>query len=219
MRLRPFQRAFVRGATAPGVSTAALSLPRGNGKSALAAHLLARVLTPGDRLFRAGTEAALCAATLKQARIVYRFARAELEPRGGYRFMDSANRCRILHVRTGTALEAIGSNGKAAFGLVGCPWVIADEPGAWEVVGGELMHDAIETAKGKPGSPLRVVYIGTLAPARSGWWHDLVDGGTGGSAYVQLLQGEREKRPGRSPNCSRSRRTAETAETMTRSRR
>ena len=30
-KLRPFQRAFIRGATAPGIDTAALSTPRGSG--------------------------------------------------------------------------------------------------------------------------------------------------------------------------------------------
>ena len=78
-------------------------------------------------------------------------------------------------------------------GLVGCPWVIADEPGAWETIGGQLVHDAIETAKGKPGSPLRVVYIGTLAPAVGGWWHDLIADGSHGSTYVQALQGDPDK--------------------------
>ena len=89
MELRPFQRRFVRAATAPGVDTAALSLPRGNGKSALAGHLVARILDPDDRLFRRGTESVLCAASIEQARIVFRFAREALEPRGGYRFLDS----------------------------------------------------------------------------------------------------------------------------------
>ena len=41
------------------------------------------------------------------------------------------------------------------------PLVVADEPGAWENNGGELLHDAVQTAQGKPGSPLRAVYIGT----------------------------------------------------------
>ena len=65
--------------------------------------------------------------------------------------------------------------------------------GAWEVNGGQLLHDAIETAKGKPGSPLTAVYIGTLAPATGGWWHDLVDAGSHGSTYVQALQGDPKK--------------------------
>ena len=38
--LRTFQKQFVRRALAPGVDVAALSIPRGNGKSWLAAHLL-----------------------------------------------------------------------------------------------------------------------------------------------------------------------------------
>ena len=37
------------------------------------------------------------------------------------------------------------------------------------------------------------MYIGTLAPAESGWWHDLIDGGSYGGVYVQSLQGELEK--------------------------
>ena len=36
-------------------------------------------------------------------------------------------------------------------GIVNCPLLVADEPGAWETVGGQLMSDAIETALGKAG--------------------------------------------------------------------
>ena len=191
--LRPFQRRFIAAATAPGIDTAALSLPRGNGKSWLAGHLAARVLDPEDDLFRPGTESVLCAASIEQARIVFRFARAELEPRGGYRFLDSHTRIGIVHKATNTRLRVIGSNGKTAMGLVGCPWAICDEPGAWETNGGTLLHDAVETAKGKPGSPLRAIYIGTLAPAVSGWWHDMIADGTRGSRFVQALQGDPER--------------------------
>ena len=55
------------------------------------------------------------------------------------------------------------------------------------------MFDAISTATGKPGSPLKALFIGTLAPAQGGWWHDLVGGGSKGSTYVKLLQGDRDK--------------------------
>lgn len=191
--LRPFQRRFVRAATAPGIDTAALSLPRGNGKSSLAGYLVTRILTPGDKLFRRGTESVLCAANLVQARIVFRFARAALESAGGYRFRDSANQIGITHEATGTAIRLIGSNGKGAMGLVGCPWVIADEPGAWEIAGGQLMHDAIEFAKGKPGSPLRSLYLGTIAPSTAGWWADMVEDGSYGSTVVHALCGDPER--------------------------
>ena len=115
-----------------------------------------------------------------------------LSPTGAYRFLDSFTRCAVTHRATNTRLRVIGSNGKTAFGLVGCPWAICDEPGSWEVNGGQLLHDAIETAKGKPNSPLRSIYIGTLAPSTRGWWHDLVNGGSHGSTYVQSLQGDRK---------------------------
>ena len=82
-KMRPFQSRFVQGATAPEVDTAALSLPRGNGKSWLAAHLLTRCLTPGDPLHVPGSEYLLCAASIEQARLCYRFIRADLEPVGG----------------------------------------------------------------------------------------------------------------------------------------
>ena len=191
--LRPFQNRFIRAATAPGIDTAIWSAPRGNGKSWLAGHLASRIMDPSDPLFRPDTESVLCAASIEQARIVFRFARSTLEPRGGYRFLDSHTRIGIVHRESNTRLRVIGSNGRTAMGLVNCPWAICDEPGAWEVNGGQLLHDVIETAKGKPGSPLRAVYIGTLAPATSGWWHDLVADGTHGSVYVQALQGDRER--------------------------
>ena len=53
--LRAFQTRFIKAATAPGIDTAAMSLPRGNGKSFLASQILTRVLMPGDDLFRPGT--------------------------------------------------------------------------------------------------------------------------------------------------------------------
>ena len=193
LTLRSFQKRFLAGALAPGIDTACLSLPRGNGKSALAGHIVTRVLDPDDELSVPGTESVLCAASIEQARIVFRFARAALERSDAYRFQDAANRIGITHVPTNTRLRIIGSNGKTAMGLVGCPWAICDEPGSWEVNGGTLLHDAITTAQGKPGSPMRVVYIGTLAPARDGWWHDLIADGSHGTTYVQALQGDKAK--------------------------
>ena len=193
LQLEPFQARFLKAATAPNVHLAALSLARGNGKSRLAAYLVERILTPTDPLFRPGTESVLVAASIEQARIVFRFACAELETTGQYRFIDSATRAAILHLPTNTRLRVLGSNGKTAFGLVGCPWVIADEPGSWETTGGQLLHDAIETSKGKPDSPLRSLYIGTIAPSVSGWWSDLATSKSGQGRAIMCLQGDRER--------------------------
>ena len=71
----------------------------------------------------------------------------------------------------------MSSSAKTSAGIVGVPLVVADEPAAWEVVGGELMYDMLETAKGKPDSPLRTLYVGTIWPTRGGWWPELVKRG------------------------------------------
>ena len=190
--LLPFQRRFIARATSPEVDVAALSLPRGNGKSWLAGHLVSRILNPRNPLFRPGAESVLLAASIEQARIVFRFARGMLgEP--GYDYVDSANRVAILHRATRTRLRVIGSNARTAFGLVDCPFAICDEPGAWEVRGGEFMNDALQTSLGKPGSPLKIIYIGTVAPARRGWWPELIERGTVDNVYVQALQGRPER--------------------------
>ena len=199
--LAPFQRRFVARATARGVDTAALSMPRGNSKTWLAAHILLRCLTPGDSLHVPGAEYLLCAASIEQARLCYRFIRDGFDPVEGsldwrraghtYRLMDAANRVGVT--RGPATLRVMSSNGKTGMGIVGCPLLVADEPGAWEVIGGQLLHDAIQTAQGKPGSPLRVIYIGTLAPATSGWWHDLIADGSHGSTHVTALQGDPAK--------------------------
>lgn len=193
MELRPFQRRFLAGALKPGIRTGALSIPRGNGKSTLSAHILERCLTPFDPLFEPGAEYLLGAASLEQARNAYRPLRAALEPTGDYRFIDSITRLGITHKPSNTKLRVMSSNAKTAFGIVGTPLAVLDEPGAWETNGGELMYDALLTAQGKPDSPLRLLFVGTLAPSMSGWWHDMVDGGTHGSTYVQALRGDRAR--------------------------
>ena len=189
--LRPFQKTFIKRALSPNVDTAALSLPRGNGKSSLAGHLAARLLTPGDELFRVGSESVAIAATLEQARIVYRVCRDILGDNRDYRLSDSLTRIQITHKPSKTVLQVRSSNAKGALGLLNCPMVIADEPGAWGVHEGEEMYDAILTAMGKPGSPLKAIFIGTIAPAQDGsWWPELIAAGSVGTTYVQVLQGD-----------------------------
>ena len=192
MNLRPFQKKFLSRALSESIDTAALSIPRGNGKSTLAAYILERCLTPGDDLFEPGAEYLLGAASLEQARNAYRPLRAALEDSGEYRFIDSVTRLGITHKPTNTKLRVMSSNAKAAFGIVGTPLAVLDEPGSWEVTGGTLMWDAMSTAQGKPESRLRLLFTGTLAPSTAGWWTELIDQGSHGSVYVQALQGERD---------------------------
>ena len=193
MKLRRFQEEFIRKAMAPGIDIAALSTPRGNGKSFLAAHIATRCLTPGDSMFADGLEIVQCAGSIEQARVVFGFIRQALEPTGEHRFIDSTTRLGITHTSTNTKLRIISSNGKTAMGLVNVPLAICDEPGSWEINGGQLLWDALTGALGKPGSPLKIIIIGTLAPSATGaghWWWDLIHDGTKGSTYVMARQGE-----------------------------
>lgn len=194
LELKPFQRRFLRGAFAPGITRAALSLPRGNGKSTLLAHVLHRALTPGDPLHRDGAEYFLLAGSIRQARRVFVPLRAFLGDDKSYRVVDSANQLRVRHMPSKAILEVISSEGRTAMGIGGnTPLVVADEPGSWEVNAGELMRSALDGSLGKPDSDMRVVYIGTLAPSLSGWWHELIADGSHGSTYVMSLQGDPDK--------------------------
>ena len=208
MELRRFQKEFLERALSPGIDTAALSIPRGNGKSFLAAHILTRCLTPGDVLHQPGKEYVQCAGSIEQARMVYGFIREALEPFAAeygsvsrhypeYSYIDSVTRLGLTHRPTNTKLRVISSNAKTAFGLVNVPLVVCDEPGSFEINGGALMWDALTGAQGKPGSPLKIIIIGTLAPQATGaghWWWDLVHDGTKASTYVMALQGNTETR-------------------------
>ena len=40
---------------------------------------------------------------------------------------------------------------------------------------------------------MRIIYIGTLAPAIDGWWHDLIDTGSTHNTHVMALRGDVEK--------------------------
>ena len=188
--LKPFQRRFV--ARVLCIKRAALSLPRGNGKSWLAGYLAAESLRPGGALFRAGDENVLLSGSFDQARYVFRFAKGLLGE-GAYVYADNKQRMEIRHKASGTRLVVKSSRARGAFGIVGARIALADEPGSWDAIGGELMADALDTALGKPQSDLTVVYIGTLAPAMAGWWPDLIDAGSEGSTYVQALRGDPDK--------------------------
>ena len=191
MDFAPFQKRFLRAVEDPRYRTVAASWPRGCGKTTCAGNLVARALTPGDPLYVAGGEVVLFAGSIEQCRLTYRQALKFLEPRmEEYRLVDSATRVAITRKGCRTRLKAVGSNPKTSLGLVDVPLAILDEPAALHTVGGTALWDAVRTAQGKPGSPLKAVLTGTLAPAEpDSWWPALVEGGTRGSTWVGLLQG------------------------------
>ena len=193
LKLRPFQRPIVKAVESPDWDIIAVSIARGNGKSTLAAHMVERALTPGDKLFVKGAEVCLCASSIDQARIVFKIVRDALEPTGEYRFIDSVTRLGITHRPSNSKLRVLSSSGKTSMGLLGVRLCVADEVGSWEVNGGRLMFNALSGALGKPDSPMKILAISTVAPSLTGWWADLIKAGTVGRTWVYALQGDVKK--------------------------
>lgn len=75
VRLREFQREIIRGSFSSGVRTALVSLPRGNGKTSLAAMLAVWALFDGPE----GSEVLIVASSQSQAEITLRLARRMIE--------------------------------------------------------------------------------------------------------------------------------------------
>ena len=192
--LLPFQRRFVeavcREHRPPDI--AALSLPRGNGKSWLCGQMVARSLTPGDPLHEDAVENVLVAASRQQAAIVLDFTRAALGESDEYRWRADG----VVHKETRTRVRVISSDANRALGLgANVRLIVADEPGAWPVTAGRRLWDAVCTSIGKRKTT--VVAVGTLAPApltgTASWWPSFVASGSGVGRHVSLLQADHEK--------------------------
>ena len=131
-RLRPFQREFLANAFRPEISTAAMSLPRASGKSAIASFILSKCLHPSGEWYQRGMEYLLVASGLDQSAYVYNPLRRHLEDNypGEYRFLQSMQRVGLVRKSCNTRLRVLSSSGKTAMGIVGVPVLVFDEPGA-----------------------------------------------------------------------------------------
>ena len=189
--LLPFQSSFVSAVCRKDrpVSIAALSTPRGNGKSWLAGLLVARSLTPGDPLHENGVENVLVAASRAQAAIVLDFTRQFLADQEGYRWRLDG----VEHLASRARVKVISSDSRRAMGLgANVRLAICDEPGSWAPQSGRRLWDAVCTGLGK--RTMTIVAVGTLAPAPltgpASWWPATVAAGSGDATHVALLQAD-----------------------------
>ena len=191
--LLPFQSSFVSAVCRKEkpVDIAALSVPRGNGKSWLCGKMVARSITPGDPLFDEGVENVLVAASRPQAGIVLEFARQALGESQKYRWRIDG----VEHLESRTRVRVISSDDRRALGLgANLRIVIADEPGAWSPTAGRRLWDAVCTSIGK--RKMTVVAVGTLSPAPlqgpASWWPSFIASGSGEGRHISLLQANEE---------------------------
>jgi len=172
----PWQGRFIRGAFAPGVQSAALSVARGNGKTALLSGIAAATLD-GPLAVPRG-ETVIAASSFEQARIAFEHVAAfmgdKLQDKGRWKVWDTAQQARIEDRETGARVRCIGSDPRRAHGLAPV-LVLADEPAQWPETTGERMVAALRTAAGKqPHS--RFVALGTRPADREHWFAKMLAG-------------------------------------------
>ena len=128
----PWKLRFVRGAFRPGVQSSALSVARGNGKTALLSGIAAASLD-GPLAVPRG-ETVIVASSFEQARIgfehVVAFMGEKLADKGRWKIWDTAQQARIEDRKTGSRVRCIGSDPRRAHGLAPV-LVLADEPAQW----------------------------------------------------------------------------------------
>ena len=174
----PWERRFIAGTFGqPG--NAALSIGRGNGKSAFVGALAAAVVCPGAPLHGTKREVICVASSFLQSRIIFEdvlaYARGlghDLADRSLWRRQDSQNMATLEYVQTGARVRCIGSDPKRAHGLR--PFlVLADEPAQWESGKAEAMVSVLRTGLGKtPGS--RLIALGTLPADGQHWFSQML---------------------------------------------
>ena len=194
-RLLPWERRFVVRTFSQDGDTA-LTVGRGNGKSALLGAAACAVLDPEGPLHGARREVVCCASSFSQGRVIFEDVGALLRarygelPRKDWRWQDSQNAAILEHRESGSRVRCIGSDPKRAHGLR--PFlVLADEPAQWPVATSEKMFQALRTGLGKvPGS--RLVALGTRPESEDHWFARMLAGEAG---YAQVHAARREDPP------------------------
>ena len=191
-----WERRFLRGAFGQD-GDSAVSVSRGNGKSALVAAVASAVVDPDGPLTGTRREVICCAASFEQSRVIFEdvlaflSARYDLRDRELWRKQDSANRAQLEHVPNGARVRCIGSDPANAHGLR--PWlVLADEPAQWPSSTRDRMLAALRTGLGKVPSS-RLIALGTR-PADSGHWFASMLAGQCG--YAQTHAAKPDDPPG-----------------------
>ena len=213
--LLDWERDFVAGAFGQD-DDAALSVGRGNGKSAIVAAIACAVIDPrspwvcGDELdlsdvdtFKASIrlapkrrEVVVVAASFEQSRVIYEdclafLAHYGLSNRKMWSKQDSANRAQLQFRPTGSRIRCLGSDPSNAHGLR--PWLIlADEPAQWPFGTADRMLAALRTGLGKtPNS--RLVALGTRSNNPHHWFSKMLHGV--GAGYSQMHAADNDDDP------------------------
>ena len=160
----PWQSRFVAGAFAPDVLDAALSLGRGNGKTTLAAGIMAATVDKDGPLNSKNAESLLVASSFGQATIAFRHVLRMLEPTLErhprlLRVRDSQNMATVQNRDTGALLRCVGSDPRRLHGAAPI-LILGDELAQWPPNQIDRMLAALDTSRGKIPD-CRMLWIGT----------------------------------------------------------
>ena len=191
-KVLPWQRQFVRGAFADGVGTAALSVARGNGKSALLSGVAAAALN-GPLAVPRG-ETLIVASSFMQATICFEhvvaFMDDKLKDRSRWRLWQSGQLAKIEDRKTGASVRCLGSDPRRAHGLAPS-LVLADEPAQWPPSTGERMLSALMTSMGKQ-MDAKLIALGTRPSGADHWFSKML---AGTSDYAQCHAADTDAPP------------------------
>ena len=185
-KLLGWQRRFIRGAFAPDVQTAALSIARANGKSVLVAAIGAGAVDIGAPLVEPMGECVIVASSFNQGQVIFRHLKHFLNPtlaahKGRFRVSDSMNAASIHDTSTGALVRVVGNNPRTLHGLQP-KLLLLDELAQWESGALDSSLAALSTSLGKiPES--RLIALGTRAASELHPFEKLL---TGGADYAQV---------------------------------
>ena len=141
-----------------------ISVPRGNGKSAIASALACAVVDPDGPLHGEEDEVTVVASSHRQATIVFEDALRLLQKKTGlsrneWRVQDTMNASLLEHRASGSRLRCVGSDPRKMHGLRS-KFIVGDECAVWDTAKVESALSAITTSLGKCDGSRRIL-IGT----------------------------------------------------------
>ena len=156
----------MRGAFAPEVSDAALSLARGNGKSVLVAAIGSASVDIEAPLVEPMAETIIVATSFAQGQAIFRHLRHFLSDtlaahKSRFRVSDSLNAAAIVDRETGASVRVVGNNPRTLHGLQP-KLLLLDELAQWEAHQIDASLAALSTSMGKIPDA-RLLAIGTRA--------------------------------------------------------
>ena len=184
--LLPWEKRFLGGAFRPDVSTASLSIGRGNGKTSLVSAIGAACVN--GPLARPRAEVVLVASSFGQAHIAFEHCLSFLAPAidgepGRFRVLDPTNAASVEDRTTGARLRCLGSDPRRLHGLAPV-LVLCDEPAQWPPGMADKMLAALLTAGGKQAG-FRLVGLGTMPDDPDHWFSKMALGNADFSMVFQ----------------------------------